>query len=568
MVRNIARHIMAEPDPAKRLAQLHRLRQGTFLTMTADADRAMAEVHKVEASGAAIDAATMVVPLLNDSRDFYEFWDGKDAWTGRELLWWERALAGVGVIAGSGKAFREIIKRAGDVPNVTATLRKGKISKKQQKTLDQLLDSDGKVPDKIKNYDPYFEARQAAADAVRNEAKEKADEFVAALKSKDKDRIRNAVVEVKGDRQAITVLNKQSNFIKKKFNDALQEEYDDVFDLYRKKMADHLNKKLVARRNSKRIKAGDKGVSRTAGDMSFTPNQQHGRRKKVRARDAELGVEVIQPHHVKIFTASNPTNRVKIGRDLDYTTRVLGQDIPSKEARKLYNEAMFETLKKKKALPRGVKNPTELGEKLDQTAVHWLDDEAYNKKGLSVVLNPSGLDDYGRPYTEKRKYLIYDVRQVGATMEFKGVENFAKSDKFRRLGNLRKAEEHMMEGMYQIRKQFDNQILGRVKAAVSRDLFDLKSINVSPDLRRAIDRAKAVGDKKLAEELLLRAAIPDDLRRAIDVFRKVEDGWSPAEAQAVLKKVFKKTPDDVARQMKEALIEWEMRIMNPPKKAG
>lgn len=548
----IANQIMAESDPAKRMEQLQRLRQGTFLMISADADRAWSEMHHTEAAETVADTVTMTVPLVNDSRDLYELWNGRDAWTNRELAWWERALTAGGLLIGSGKAWREAINKLRSVP-VEEAVNAGKLTQKEIKLVDEALAGGNKVPESLTTKIPDFEARKAAAEEVRKQAKGKVDDYITALKSRDPERIQKAVIEVKGDRQAITLLNKETNFVKKKFNDEMSKVYGEVDEAVKKRVAELYNKKII-----------ESGKNR-----KFTPNQRHGQPGTTVSADAVKAGEGIKPADVSIFSASNPTNSVKVPRDRDHTIRIFGQDIPSKEAREVYNQALFDTLQSKGMLPKGVTNPKELGEKLDQTAVHWLDAEAYNRKDLEVVLDPAeeeltkkakkGNKKAQKALTERR--VMGDPRQVGETMQFKGVENFAKADGYRKVGQLGKAEEHMMEGMYQLRKQFDNQLMGRIRAAQSRGLIDFDKVRMPDDLRNQLAAARQAGDKTLIKSLELQAVVPDRLRKSVEIFRKVEDGMSPAEAQALLR-AMGKTPDDIARELKEALVEWEIRIMS------
>ncbi len=54
-----------------------------------------------------LDIATALTPGLNDLRDLYEFAVGKDLISGAQLTAWERALSGLGLVAGSGIVMRK-----------------------------------------------------------------------------------------------------------------------------------------------------------------------------------------------------------------------------------------------------------------------------------------------------------------------------------------------------------------------------------------------------------------------------------------------------------------------------
>ena len=564
MISNIARQIMADGDPATRMAELQRLRQGTFLTVTAEADRAYNEATytsdamqiQERMATTALDTFTTYTPPFNDVRFFYEACTGREAFTGRELGWWERALNAGFLLLGYGNTIKDAV---GNTLKDTVTasrsleeaMHSGRLTAKETKLFEEAM-AGGTLSDEAKALIPDYAAREAAANEVRRQAAEKVKDYIAAVKTRDPDLIRKTVIELKGDGQAISLLNKESNFVKNKFNQEIRQVYSEVDEEVKKRVAEQYNRKIAA--------AGK--------DHRFVPNQAHGLAETTVTAEAARAGEAVRPEDVTIFSASNPSSNVKVGRDRDYTIRIFGQDVPSKEASEIYNKAMHETLNAKGMLPKGVKTAEELGKKLDQTAVHWLDAEAYNKKSLSLVLNPA---EKGLPATERR--LMGDVKQVGETMEFKGTHNFGEGDnlrsEYRKLGQaetLHEAESATMEGMYQIRKQFDNQIMGRIAAAQQRQLIDYSKVQMSSELRGAIHEASHAGNTALKESLQRQALIPERLSKEIAILRKIEDAdWSAAKAHAVLKQVFGKNPEDVARELKEAMESWEKLIMSKGK---
>src|SRR6185369_2870632 len=125
--------------------------------------------------------------------------------------------------------------------------------------MDEALKS-GKGVEEAKSLVPFYDARDAAAKGVRQEAAGKVEAYLAAVKSRDAGRIRVAVIELKGDRQAITLLNNEANFVKTKFNDEIRKVYDEVDEVVKKRMAEHYNRKIAL--------AGK--------DQHFVPNQRHG----------------------------------------------------------------------------------------------------------------------------------------------------------------------------------------------------------------------------------------------------------------------------------------------------
>lgn len=56
-------------------------------------------------------ASLSAIPFANDARDIYELVTGYDLITGQRLNLFERSLAGMGMIAGSGKLYREVLNR-------------------------------------------------------------------------------------------------------------------------------------------------------------------------------------------------------------------------------------------------------------------------------------------------------------------------------------------------------------------------------------------------------------------------------------------------------------------------
>jgi hypothetical protein len=337
----------------------------------------------------------------------------------------------------------------------------------------------------------------------------------------DESAIKRAMADVKADRQAITEINRRPDAVKLHFNHEITKFYDEVDKRVKKRVVEEINRELMekAHRSKKPFKA-------------------------------------ITEEDVQFFCVSNPPNVPKVGRDRDYTIRVLGKDLPGAKARRYYNKELYNVFKENGALPTGVTGPISLGQRLDQTAVHWLDAEAYNKIDLPVVINPTGKTKAGG----FELVSMSDANQVGMTMGFKGQENFTKAAEFRKTGKLHEAEEHMMEGMYQLRKQFDNQVIGRVEAAERAGLI---SIRPSPEKLWAIQAAEQAGNAAEARRLRLESALPPDLCQAMEVFRKVEtpDGMSPAEAEAILKTIFSKTPADIADGLRDTVIGWETLLI-------
>lgn len=86
------------------------IRRGDWQVPTTESTNyeTMKEVGKV-----GLNLTTMFTPGLNDARDLYEVTTGRDLIDGRELAIWERALSAVGLVFGSGAAFRKGFQWAG-----------------------------------------------------------------------------------------------------------------------------------------------------------------------------------------------------------------------------------------------------------------------------------------------------------------------------------------------------------------------------------------------------------------------------------------------------------------------
>lgn len=506
VVERMIRRIRESNDPAQALSQAQRVRNGAHLMASAEVEQTQAEAAEVDAEWAGTSAAapiaevvTMFAPGVSDVRDVQELISGRDMWTGRELEWWEKGLTALGVIAGSGAAFRAFFRSTDAVADATRAVRKAtELSDEARRAIkeaEEMAEGGRKLRQALESEAGMLRRTQAYREAVEQGTK-RADNFAEALNSGDEKRILEAVLDVKGDWEAIKALNRRSDDLKIAFNRRLQRVYDGADQKLRQKVADKYNE-IVRRR-------GQQGTT-------FTPNQQHGRGQTVSAFGADgkpRAGDPLSPEDIEVFCGSNPSAKPKVGKDRDYTVRIFGQDLPSKEASELYEEALFETVQEMGVLPQRMKSPKDVGKWLDQTAVHWLDTEAYGKKDLDPIL-------------EKLWVRLTDAKQIAYTIAHKGIEQFNEAARMARRGDLLAAEKHMAEGMYQIRKQFDNQVVTRLE---------------------------------LAREAGQKVKMPPRLESAVRLMEKVET-WdrTPAEVELILKQKFGMTPQDVAVQVGEFL---------------
>lgn len=456
IVNRILRQIERDPTPSQALARLMRLRNGIFMMSRAE-EMAHSDIGTVETVGAGLNVLSIATPGANDYRDFYELMKGKDMWTERELAWWERALCGVGLVVGAGAAYRQLFKNSPRAVKAAerALLEGAEMSADKaralrfadevieggedaRKALQQMLEE---TPGAMKRYRAFIEAQEQAA--------RKVDEFAAAMKTGSGEKKLRALFEIQGDWQAIAELNRRSDELKVGFNKLLGNIYDDVDDLVRKNAVKHFSE---------------------VEGKGFTMQ--------------------IREEHVTVFCASNPSAKIKVSKDRDFTLRLFGVDLPSDVSENLYNQALHEVLRKRGVIGKEM-DPTKLGQFWDQVSVNWRHAEAYNAHDLHNILNPT-------------TFHFADPEQISLVVAHKGREHFTEAAHLARHGgNLRRAEQHMAEGLYQLTKQYKNQL------------------------------QKFVG---IAENAGKRVEIPPDLAKAVEVVRMVENkGLTPVEAELVIK---------------------------------
>ena len=358
IVERIVRKIRNTKDPVEAAALMQRLRNGTHLMASAERDRALSEVADLEQGGVVLDTMTMLTPFLNDARDIEELWTGKDIWTDRELEWWERGLTALGVIAGSGAAFRSAFRSR----NAAVVIRSvDDLTPGARRAINKVKDlaADSNKLDAALHAAPDIRTRRKLYQKMQREAEETVENLERALKTNDEKRITQAVLDVKGNWEAIKVANKRPEGLKRAINQRLQKINDLTDAKVRKKTAKKFNEQIAQTNPRDR-------------ERVFTPNQQHGQGTFVgepgnRPRRANQTRSSIEETDIEVFCASNPSDQIKVGKDRDYTLRVFGQDVPSDEARRIYNEALYETIQELDVMPRHIQKPSELGSWLDQT---------------------------------------------------------------------------------------------------------------------------------------------------------------------------------------------------------
>ncbi|MCX8117439.1 MAG: hypothetical protein N3G78_05870 [Desulfobacterota bacterium] len=338
-------------------------------------------------------------------------------------------------------------------------------------------------------------ARLQAWEAGRLAGQQKADRLAEAIKSGDAGEIKQALVECQKDKHAIQALNRGDDSLKTAYNEHMKKLItDDVDKTVREKIA-----------------------------------QRYG----------------LNPEDVEIVKPTNPTGKVKIGSDLDYTVRVKAKpgefvadperpgqfikvkagdtymkDVPIKDAREIYNRELYSKVTGE-PIPTDPKKfgafqarADQLAHEMDHVAGHRVGAESYgaSQQDLEVVLQKSG----GR---------FTDPNQVGMVATYKSTHLYQQAEEIAKV-NPAKAEELIAEGMRQTTKQYKNLIETRLDALQS------KGIEVAVDPR---------------------------LTKAVEILKQVETkGMSPAEAEALLRSQLNLSKDDVANMLGGQLAKLHM----------
>ncbi len=443
-------------------------------------------------------AATVAVAIASDPVGFAEAALGVDNWrkvldpdvpVGQRVC---RALygavdtalnfasGGTKTAAASAGAGLDALKAA-DAASDTAKAAKGiEAGLDAAKTADAASDAARITP---KLDDP---ARAQAWEAGRLAGQKKADHLAEALQSGDASEIKKALVECQKDKHAIASLNASDDAVKTAYNQNMKD--------------------------------------------LITNDVDNGMKQKIAQR---YGVD---PEDVRVFEVSNPTDKVKIGADRDFTIQVkakpgdivadpnspgkfikvepedlLYKDVPAKDAQAIYNRELYSKV-------TGEPIPTDpdkfkafqadadkLAHNMDHVAGHRVGTESYgaSAQDLETILQKSG----GR---------FTDPEQAGQLASYKSAHLYQQAENIAKV-DPQKAEALISDGMRQTTKQYDNLITPRVRALENQ----------------GID-----------------AAVDSRLSRAVDILKKVEtEGMAPSKVEALLKSQMNMTKDDAAQML-------------------
>ena len=323
----------------------------------------------------------------------------------------------------------------------------------------------GKVPESLLSSVPNAQKRIARFKAVKRIARKRVDTLEAAVKAGDNRGALKAAMHVQGDWQAITEINRRAPELRKAMNAQLTRVYRQADDGLRARLARKFN---------------------------------------------------CHPKDVKIFDVSNPSNKIKVGKDRDINVKIFGKVVPSDLAEAEYAEELFQVLKRQDALPQGVTSPKHLAERLDQTVIWHMHNEGYGGATRSDFRRAIG------GVKDTKNLGFDDPRGIGLTVAYKGAHHMNHAaEAMERSKNLLHAERQMAEGMYQVRKQAGNQLSARLEYA--------RKLGKSPE-------------------------VPPRMEAALEVIEKVEN-WdiSPVEAEILLKRLGYEKPQRLAREVGELI---------------
>lgn len=250
------------------------------------------------------------------------------------------------------------------------------------------------------------------------------------------------------------------------------------------------------------VQGDPQAIANINGRNNFVKNQFNKQMQQVYRQTDQRVIERIakeygvSPDQVKVVSATNPNRsltNVKVGFDRDITFRVGNRDVPASKLQQIYNQEFTRVT--------GVKDPSRLG----QMAVDRFHAEAYGR-------GPSDL----HKVLQGQAHKVADSQQIGKTITYKAQHAFQEAA---RSVNPDVARNHMFDGMRQISKQWNNQVLSAVK-----------HLNSQP------------GGKLVK--------IPSRLKEAMNIMDSINHGASPAEITQRLRGLGM-TPSDVATQAGE-----------------
>ncbi|WP_296824170.1 hypothetical protein, partial [Sulfurovum sp.] len=235
------------------------------------------------------------------------------------------------------------------------------------------------------------------------EAKLKVENFKKAIKSRNPERIKRATLKIQADPAAIKELNKENNFVKKKFVDTTD-----------------------------RIQA--KTIENIKENYAKQYNKEHPEAK-------------ISPKDVKVKKFTNPSSEIKAGHDWDVTVTVKGEDIPYQKVKKIVHDSYFDAAGGKKAYP-------------DTTAEKFAEDHHVE------VTSEGHAEAYegGKEYIDNTgTHKVKDPERLSKTIEHKSDLEYEKAKEQEASREYGKSEVSKHERARQYTKQYEKHIKPRIK---------------------------------------------------------------------------------------------------------
>ncbi|GAB4277552.1 MAG: hypothetical protein Kow0029_20300 [Candidatus Rifleibacteriota bacterium] len=277
-----------------------------------------------------------------------------------------------------------------------------------------------------------------AAEIGWKDAKKKVAEFENALKTGNKQALRQKMLAIQSDKFALKEINKWPKEIRQSYNNEIGKMYASIDKRVKKKIIQDLR---------------SQGIDVSNKDLNMT-------------------------------NATNAKNTIKVGSDRDISVeysyvdkkgRQVTVEYPKEKLRDVYGRELYRTVGHKNA-----KNlaPDDLMEKYDQYALDSTDAEAYGLKrkkfmiqeieGQKIVRVELENSDFAKAMNKNGLAPKFDDSlQIGMTVSYKGKHWFNKASDAIKAGNLVEGESFKMEGMSQLVKQYKNIYKPR------RDLIDM-----------------------------------------------------------------------------------------------
>jgi hypothetical protein len=239
--------------------------------------------------------------------------------------------------------------------------------------------------------------------AVEN-AKLKVKKFKEAVKSRDSARIKKETLEIQKDPAAIKELNKESNFVKKKFVETT--------DSIQAKTIENIKKNYAKQYNEKHPKAK------------------------------------IKPKDVKIKKFTNPSTEIKAGHDWDVTVSVKGKDVPFREVEGVVHESYYDAVGGKKTYPNS--NPEKFAKSHHVEVTDSMSHAEAYEGGMDYIDNTKG-------------YKVKDPERLSKTIEHKSHLDQKNAAEYADKGEYSKSEVYKHEQARQYTKQYESHIKPRIK---------------------------------------------------------------------------------------------------------